>query len=108
MSTEKPAADEDPARVSAAHRRTQPRGRSRTQQEGKAMSTDHAASEKENGMGAKKPITLELIRARLRSLERRGFVVSSLDMDGHVRWHLTEKGRREDPSESDDRTELDS
>jgi DNA-binding PadR family transcriptional regulator len=65
-------------------------------------------SEKENGMGAMERKNLELIRAHLRSLERKGFVVSSLDPDGQVRWRITEKGRREDPNEMDSRLDLDS
>ena len=48
-------------------------------------------------MGAMERKNLELIRAHLRSLERQGLVVSSLDSDGQVRWRITEKGRREDP-----------
>ena len=51
---------------------------------------------------------LELIRAHLRSLERQGLVVSSLDSDGQVRWRITEKGRREDPNEMNARLDLDS
>jgi DNA-binding MarR family transcriptional regulator len=43
-------------------------------------------------MGAKETITRELITAHLRSLERKGFVVSSVDPDGQVRWRITEKG----------------
>jgi DNA-binding MarR family transcriptional regulator len=65
-------------------------------------------SEKENGMGAKERITRELIMAHLRSLERQGFVVPSVDPDGQVRWRITEKGRREDPNEMDSRLDLDS
>jgi DNA-binding MarR family transcriptional regulator len=59
-------------------------------------------------MGAKERITLELITAHLRRLERQGFVVSSLDADGRVRWRITEKDRREDPNEMDSRLDLDS
>jgi DNA-binding PadR family transcriptional regulator len=39
----------------------------------------------------------------LRSLERKGFVVSSVDPVGKVRWRITEKGRREDPNEMNER-----
>ena len=59
-------------------------------------------------MGAKERITRELITAHLRSLERKGFVVSSVDPDGQVRWRITEKGRREDPNEMNARLDLDS
>jgi hypothetical protein len=52
-------------------------------------------------MGAMERKNLELIRAHLRSLERQGLVVSSLDSDGQVRWRITEKGRREDPNENE-------
>ena len=59
-------------------------------------------------MSAKERITRELITAHLRSLERQGVVVSSLDGDGQVRWRITEKGRREDSNEMDSRLDLDS
>jgi len=59
-------------------------------------------------MGAKERITRELITAHLRSLERKGFVVPSVDPDGQVRWRITEKGRREDPNEMNARLDLDS
>jgi hypothetical protein len=59
-------------------------------------------------MGVMETITLELITAHLRSLERQGFVVSSLDADGQVRWRITEKGGREDPNEMDSLLDLDS
>ena len=54
-------------------------------------------------MSAKERITQELITAHLRSLERKGFVVSSVDPVGKVRWRITEKGRREDPNEMNER-----
>jgi len=59
-------------------------------------------------MSAKERITRELITAHLRSLERKGFVVSSVDPDGQVRWRITEKGRREDPNEMNAPLDLDS
>ena len=59
-------------------------------------------------MGAKERITRVLITAHLRSLERKGFVVPSVDPDGQVRWRITEKGRREDPNEMNARLDLDS
>ena len=65
-------------------------------------------SERENGMGTMERKNLELTRAHLRSLERQGLVVSSLDSDGQVRWRITEKGRREDPNEMNARLDLDS
>jgi hypothetical protein len=62
-----------------------------------------AVTERKNGMGAMERKNLALIRAHLRSLERQGVVVSSLDGDGQVRWRITEKGRREDSNEMDSR-----
>jgi DNA-binding MarR family transcriptional regulator len=59
-------------------------------------------------MGAKERITRVLITAHLRSLERKGFVVSSVDPDGQVRWRITEKGRRKDPNEMNARLDMDS
>jgi DNA-binding MarR family transcriptional regulator len=58
-------------------------------------------------MGAKERITRVLITAHLRSLERKGFVVSSVDPDEQVRWRITEKGRRKDPNEMKARLDLD-
>jgi hypothetical protein len=46
--------------------------------------------------------------AILRSLERQGLIVSSLGPDGQIRWRCTEKGRREDWSETEVRLDLDS
>jgi hypothetical protein len=51
---------------------------------------------------------LEEIRARLRSLEREGLVISRLGSDGQVRWYITEKGSREEPDEANVRLDLDS
>jgi DNA-binding MarR family transcriptional regulator len=59
-------------------------------------------------MGAKERITLELITAHLRSLERQGFVVSSIHADGRVRWQVTEKAQRENPNPMLIRLDLDS
>jgi hypothetical protein len=47
-------------------------------------------------MGAKERIT-RTIMAHLRSLERQGFVVPSVDPDGQVRWRITEKGATQGP-----------
>jgi hypothetical protein len=44
----------------------------------------------------------DLIMERLRSLERRGFIVSFLGSDGQVRWRLTEKEFAQHGSEIDD------
>jgi hypothetical protein len=43
----------------------------------------------------------DLILARLRSLELRGFVVSFLGSDGQVRWRITEKELTQEVSEID-------
>jgi hypothetical protein len=59
-------------------------------------------------MQPRKPKRLEEIRAHLRNLERQGLVLSRLDSDGQVRWQITDKGRREEPTEANVRLGLDS
>ena len=52
-------------------------------------------------MSAKERITRELITAHLRSLERKGFVVSSLDPDEQVRWRDHGKGSTRGPERNE-------
>jgi hypothetical protein len=52
-------------------------------------------------MGAKERITRVLITAHLRSLERKGFVVSSLDPDEQVRWRDHGKGSTRGPERNE-------